>query len=389
MLQSGRFPVWETAFAAFSVPRHPWDLRTAAAECRRLPRKIHIGSRQPFARCTGWLSVPKSNASTFFCSHADWLRRNWQLVHPDGAPLCVSFLFQHPQTGSGQFILRILRIICPGKHDFSRLGEGTNIIDMFVGFILIDSARQPDYLFRTQHFQQFLFNFCLAHLRIASGTQQASFRGQNGAFPIAVDAAALQNEIPCIIAIHLEQIAALSGYMIVFFPWKIKAVHQTAPGVELPVHTPNGSICTADKGRCNVSCPGIIGGTFHHPYSIRQHGACRFVLCIINQHGHRFPTGNGSGNLCKGSTCPVTAVLPGIRPIRPDHDAALMRFKFSGHGKTVCFWCAMQQLHEAFPPSAPNPQPICCCSNENLEILYHAAAKNATLPKNHTKWIRI
>ena len=251
----------------------------------------------------------------------------------------------------------VLFIIRPCQHRLPRLDEGADIVYMLIGLVVVDPAGKPKHLGHPQIFLQYLLNLLLCQPGVPSSAQQAALRHHTSPFPVHMDGAALQNEIPFVIYIRIQQIAELSRHLIVLVPRKIQPVTKAAPCVEPPVDAPDLPGGIAHKGRPIISGPRVIAGHLHHPDMRRQRRPRIVILRPAGAHRHLLRLPYGFRHLHKGPSCGIPSILPGIRPLRKYHDAALMEFKLSGHIKAVPRRRRLSDDPHEAPPS-PVPIPI-------------------------------
>ena len=89
-------------------------------------------------------------------------------------------------------------ILGPDAGNFTGADEASNIINVTVGFIGIDTVLDPDNLFQIQVFLQHHFDLIFVQIRNITagiGVQQAHFGSNQGAFAVNMNGAAFQNEV--------------------------------------------------------------------------------------------------------------------------------------------------------------------------------------------------
>ena len=194
----------------------------------------------------------------FFCN-TDGMLWNGQLVNYKASSLRVNGMGEKIKSGSASGILRIVFVICPGKKYFSWLYKAAHIIDMAVGFVVVNTKRQPDDFLDRKILPQLFFNFRFCKRRIAPRTQQTFFGRKQGSFPVNMDGAAFQNKGVGLVAVIAKLPTDFFRHKIVLLPVGVKSIHGSSPGVELPVNATDSAFPVHHKGRCHIPRPGIVG----------------------------------------------------------------------------------------------------------------------------------
>ena len=270
-------------------------------------------------------------------------------MHLDPAALGIGRSFQCIQTGLGERILRVGLVVRPREHNLARSRESAYVVNVLVGLVVVNTARQPDHLGNAQIIAQNLLNLSLCEIGIASRAQQAGFGDKRGALAVRVDGAALANEIAFVVYVVADQVAELARHAVVLLPRGIQAVHIAAPRVETPVDAAALSPAVDNKGRANVTRPRIV--SLHHDQTnaVGQLRTRVVILPFRAEHGHAFAFGNRLDHTQKGFPGRIGAVLPAVGAFRPDHQAALMRCKLRRHIKPVLRRCSVQNFHGISP----------------------------------------
>ena len=270
-------------------------------------------------------------------------------MHLDPAALGIGRGFQCIQTGLGERILRVGLVIRPREHNLARSRESTYVVNVLVGLVVVNTARQPDHLGNAQIITQNLLNLSLCEIGIASRAQQAGFGDERGALAVRVDGATLANEIAFVVYVVVQQVAELARHTVVLLPRGIQAVHIAAPRVKPPVDAAALSPAVDNKGRANVTRPRIV--SLHHDQTnaVGQLRTRVVILPFRAEHGHAFAFGNRLDHTQKGFPGRIGAVLPAVGAFRPDHQAALMRCKLRRHIKPVLRGCGVQNFHGISP----------------------------------------
>ena len=261
-------------------------------------------------------------------------------MHDDFTSLSIRQLLQSVQTGLAQSILRISFVICPRQHHLTRTDKGTDIIYMLVGFIVINTARNPQNLFHAQVSLKLLFNLLLRQVRIASCTQQAGLRHQCRTLAVAVNRTALQHEGNSIIQGSTIMLRKLFRKSIVLLIIGIQAVYLAAPGIEAPVHTAQLAslrAVTHNKRRTDITRPAVV--CFH--CNQLNVGDTRKIFLrhskVLNaaDNINLFARRNRLNHSRKRFASRHCAEAPRAGALRPHDNAAVMRFVFARHMKAV------------------------------------------------------
>ena len=206
---------------------------------------------------------------------------------------------------------------------------------MLVGLVVIDAVRQPDHLGNAQIIAQRALDLFPTQFRVAPRGEQARLSHKRGALAVHVDRATLADEIPLVIAVVFHQVAELARHAVVALPAGIQAVHRAAPGIEPPVDAATLALAVYHKGRPHVARPGVVRLHHDQTHLRRQLGAGVVILSLRAQHGHFFALADRLNHAEEGLARGVSAVLPGVRPLGPDHQAALVRRELRRHEKAV------------------------------------------------------
>ncbi len=256
-------------------------------------------------------------------------------MHSDSPALRVQSLLQVVQAGPGHGVLHVRPVLRPGQHHLPRRGEGADVVHMLVGLVIVDAPGQPEDLRYVQIRPQHLLNLFPGKRRIPPSAQQAALRHHAGSLPVHMDGAALQDEVPLAVHILLQQVAELPRHLVVLVPGEVQAVVEASPGVEAPVYASYDTCVVFYKGGCVVPGPGVIAGHLHHPDMGGEQGSGIVVLGPAGADRHLLRPGDGLGHLREGPSGRVSAVLPGVRPLREYQDAALMGLELRGHPEAV------------------------------------------------------
>ena len=183
-----------------------------------------------------------------------------------------------------------------------------------------------------------------------------------------MDGAALKHKRAGVHAVNPQGLTDLGSHRIVPLPLRIKAVIGSAPGIELPVNPRQPALAVRHKGGPCVPGPGVVrlNGQKDNPCvlrppesrSLRAQGGFPVrgrlhaqSICPVrrgsrpspkcparllpfrsgHQHVHPLALPDGLRHPDKGLLGLHRPIVPGSRPPGPDHDAALVGLKLTGH----------------------------------------------------------
>ncbi len=155
--------------------------------------------------------------------------------------------------------------------------ETGEVVDVPVGLVEVDAARQPDDLLDTEVLAQVPLDFFLRQLGVAVAVEQALCSGEQGALPVDVDGAALEDEVGCVdrCAFKVEHLAADE---VVGVPGEVQPHREATPCVELPVDAAYFVAVVDQEGRSAVSDPRVVRAHLDHADSVREHRSGVLVL---------------------------------------------------------------------------------------------------------------
>jgi hypothetical protein len=265
-------------------------------------------------------------------------------VHLYSAPPGVGGVLQDLQAGARHFVLWVGGVVSPREDHLSGLHEGADVVNVLVRFVVIDSAVQPDHLFGAQVFQQLFLYLLLRHVGIPPGAEQARLCGEYRALAVGVYRAALQYESGGVVHVLVVEVAEFPRHSVVKVPGKIQPVHQTAPGVEAPVHAADNGAVRDERGGV-IPRPAVVAGHLHHADMRRQHSARILVLLRAGADGDLLAPGDSGADLHESLPGGVGAVLPGIRALREYQNAAVVRREFRRHVESVLLRGCVKYSH--------------------------------------------
>ena len=282
-------------------------------------------------------------------------------MHLQPAAFGVGGLAQGGAGGPGRLIEGVGGVVRPDTGHLAGPHKAGNVVDVAVGLAGVNAVLEPDHLVHIQILFQLLLDLALGHVGVAPRAQKAHLGGEQGAFPVHVDGAALQHKAGRVVAVHTFDLADLAGHGVVVGPGKIAPVHKAAPGVELPVHRAHRALVVGQKGGAAVPAPGVVGAHLHHPHLVGQLGAGVGVLGGGDQHGHRLKGADGPGHVGIGFLGGLCAVAPVVRPLGPDHPDLFLGLVLAGHAEAVLPRCALNALchRRFFAPFAPRAGSFC------------------------------
>ena len=178
---------------------------------------------------------------------------------------------------------------------------------MAVGFIVVNTKRQPDDFLDRKILTQLFFNFRSCKRRIAPRTQQTFFGRKQGSFPVNMDGAAFQNKGAGIIEGISEKIADSFRNLTVMFKVGVQTVIL----------------------RLGFDQMNPVGG---------KQFLCRCFILWPDEKINLLISGNCFCNFCKCRSCRFCPVIPGAGAPRPDHQRAFVGLKFARHVKAIGFW---------------------------------------------------
>ena len=210
---------------------------------------------------------------------------------------------------------------------------------MAVGFIVVNTKRQPDDFLDRKILKQLFFNFRSCKRRIAPRTQQTFFGRKQGSFPVNMDGAAFQNKGAGIIEGISEKTADSFRNLTVMLKVGVQTVILAAPGVEFPLNASSPTLIVNHKRSAGISCPGILRLGFDqmNPVGGKQFLRRCFILWP-DEKINLLISGNCFCNFCKCRSCRFCSVIPGTGTPRPDHQRAFVGLKFARHVKAIGFW---------------------------------------------------
>ena len=301
--------------------------------------KIDITGGKAFAGFPLVFASFKIIAEKIFFCNTDGMLWNGQLVNHKASSLRVNGMGEKIKSGPASGILRIVFVICPGKKHFSWLYKAAHIINMAVGFIVVNTKRQPDDFFNRKILTQLFFNFRSCKRRIAPRTQQTFFGRKQGSFSINMDGTAFQNKGAGIIEGISEKTADSFRNLTVMLKVGIQTVILAAPGVEFPLNASSDALIVDHKRSAGISCPGILCRGFNqmNPVGGKQF-LCRCFILWPDEKINLLISGNCFCNFCKCRSCRFCPVIPRTGAPRPDHQCAFVGLKFARHVKAIGFW---------------------------------------------------
>jgi len=287
------------------------------------------------------------------------------LVHDQRATLGVACALQHRHGGLAARVVRVVGVVGPGQQHFARADEAAEVVDVAVGFVVEQAVGQPDDAVDRQVLAQDRLDLLAGQLRVAVAVEQALLGGDQRAFAVDVDRAALEHETFGAIAIAVLDLEDLARHLVVALPVGVEPAVFATPGIEGPVDAAQAAVVVDDEGRPGVTHPGVVAAHFHHADArVIQCGARRQVLLGAGADGHRLETGDRLGDGGEGRLRRRRVVPPVVRALRPDHPGLAVRRPFGGHVVTILARGAGQGGHgdvregwkrpRAFPPPKSN-----------------------------------
>ena len=258
--------------------------------------------------------------------------------------LCVGGALQYLQAGARQLVLRVGGVVRPGEDHLAGLHERADVVNVLVGFVVVDPALQPDDLLRSEVLLQPVLYLLLGKPGIAPGAKQAGFGGEYRPLTVGVYRAALQHESGGVVHAFVIEVAELARHAVVLVPGEVQTVLQTAPGVEAPVYSAyNLTVCYKSRGV--IPRPAVVAGHLDHPDMRREHSAGVFVLLVAGADGDFLAPGDSLADPDESLARGVGAVLPGIRALRKYQNAAVMLREFRRHIEAVLLRRCVKYSH--------------------------------------------
>ena len=153
----------------------------------------------------------------------------------------------------------------------------------------------------------------------------------------------------------MEFLADLLRNLIILFPVCVESVHIASPGIELPIDPADIFFIVHHKRRSYISRPGVIRLHPDHMDLMSRISGQHFSRVLFHirfrQHKDFLARGDRPCHTLKCLSGLLCAVVPASRTLRPDHDAAPVRFKFPGHAESIRGRECVKFLHVPFPLS--------------------------------------
>ena len=176
--------------------------------------------------------------------------------------------------------------------------------------------------------------------------EQAFLGGDQRAFAVDVDRAALEDEVVGAVAGAPFDLEDLACHLVVALPGEVQAAFEATPGVEAPVDAAYIALVVDDEGWAGVADPGIVAADFHYAdVAVVEARARVLVLPGAGADGDRLEARDGLGHRGEGRLGRLAAVAPVVRAFRPDHPGLLVGFPFGGHAEAVGAWGAGRVAH--------------------------------------------
>ena len=135
-----------------------------------------------------------------------------------------------------------------------RVDETGQVVDVAVGVVADNAFAEPEDLFHTKVIAQVVFDFLLGEVRVAILIEQARLGGEQRAFAVYFDGAALEDHGRGEKA-HSEKLGDMLGYIVVEIARWIFA----APRVVAPIDDRH-FLVVADEDRSVIAAPRLVGG---------------------------------------------------------------------------------------------------------------------------------
>jgi len=152
-----------------------------------------------------------------------------------------------------------------------------------------------------------------------------------------MEGAALQHEALGAVGVHTLNLTDLLCDLVVVGPGEVQSVHQTAPGVEGPVRSPETAFVVHQEGGAAVPDPGVVADHLHYADVLGQPGPGVLELGRRDHHGHLLKPGDGLCHVGKHLLSGLGAAAPVVVALRPDHPRTGLLFKLAGHPITILF----------------------------------------------------
>ncbi|MNH85693.1 hypothetical protein D3C73_381390 [compost metagenome] len=260
--------------------------------------------------------------------------------------MCIGSQFQRTTVFTGHFGVHRLFVVGSVDQQNAGTGECAHAIDVAVGHVagdVVRIARQPDGFLHAEQPRKDFLHLGLVHAGVAIGVEQHRFGGDQRAFAVNMDRPAFvaQRRTETFKPQVIERAAPQAFVEVVR--------RLAAPRVEAPAHPGQALLRMADETRAGVAAPAVV----HRPldqFDVRP--AQRFGAGDrrwIDNHFHRFETGNGIGHagevFLHVGQCHAPSGLPQRLIVRPDHPGRRVPGPLGGHDPTGVFIVVL--LHDA------------------------------------------
>src|SRR5690606_29017221 len=186
------------------------------------------------------------------------------LVDRQCTSLGIKRVFEYIPGGATAWIVRILRIVGPGQQHLAGTHEAAKIVDVPIGFVVVQAFRQPDDLVDCQMLAEQRLDLSTVQVRVAVWVEQAFFGGDQCALTINVNGATFQHEVGGAVTILALNLQNLLGDLLVAVPGCIQTAVEAAPGVEIPMHTAHVALGIAYERWPSIAYPGIVTAEFYN-----------------------------------------------------------------------------------------------------------------------------
>lgn len=308
-------------------------------------QEVHVGAGQANGGIARLAALDDIHAVALFLGRVQ-RAGDRHLVYHQLASLGVAAFFQHAEGGLAAQVVRVVLVVGPGQQHLAGTHVAAEVVDVAVGLVVVEAVRQPDDALHRKVVAQGPLDLRLAQVRVAVVVEQAFLGGDQRAFAVDVDRAALEDEVVGAVAGAPFDLEDLACHLVVALPGEVQAAFEAAPGVEAPVDAAYIALVVDDEGRAGVADPGIVAADFHDA-DVAVVEACARVLVLpgAGADGDRLEARDGLGHRGEGRLGRLAAVAPVVRTFRPDHPGLLVGFPFGGHAEAVGAWGAGRVAH--------------------------------------------
>ena len=253
------------------------------------------------------------------------------------------------------FEIRIALILLDGRNHRARPDEAGDVIDMPVGVIAFDAIAEPENRRHSQHVAEFFFNRRTVHVRVAVRVEEAAFGGEDGAFAIHIDRAALEDEMRLVENRNSQSLRYGWRHGVVL----VERRKFKSPGIETEIQRGDLRFLVANhKNRPVIPAPRLVGRNvkeFHSlGWAIFQETTNRFFLLrILHIDPDNLRLRERARHRHEGRNHAVVGAGEAVAIwLWPRNPSRLVGLPFGRHPVSFFTWSLLGHSHEAFPRSS-------------------------------------